>query len=492
MDRNDSRRARRDYVVVVAPRASRAVRLARRRRELKRERAFQGGAAQGAAPALLTQRGPRAASSSAPRGSPMTLRAGGSSSSRCPWCVRTWTGEPRGKGRDSLFRSLAAHLLARYPRGRRRRATPPGRGSAPRRRRRSPRARRRPLAATVLGRPLRRTPVEATQLGPLLDYPTYRRRQDASFAMSARSVAALGPPGRGHRDLAQTKVVHGAASAPSGFTKGTFDLRSGARDGEVKTQIWRVEEVLTGKELAGRGGGEWATASVRTPWAIERRQTSIWTMTLEDGEGTTGRGRCSRSRSATSRARSSPRRAGATIAALRGAQDPRAVGRPERPVGKGLNRSSVVMSFKYAVVKEGENYYVLPSRETCRWRRMGSVGGAVPRDRRGGCGGRTRGGRATRGRGSWGVPHARHAPGLWRPCRERPLVTDGTIIQGARVMTSRAVSSTEGGAHGPGRRLIPSAARKPSQGVSGVVSNDRLSRSWREPSSRQREPSLPP
>ena len=33
----------------------------------------------------------------------------------------------------------------------------------------------------------------------------------------------------------------------------------------------------------------WATLVYSYVWAIERRQTSIWTMTLEDGQGTTGR-----------------------------------------------------------------------------------------------------------------------------------------------------------------------------------------------------------
>jgi hypothetical protein len=56
----------------------------------------------------------------------------------------------------------------------------------------------------------------------------------------------------------------------------------------VKKQIWRIEEVLTGKELAAEGR-RMGHCVYSYAWAIERRQTSIWTMTLEDGQGTTGR-----------------------------------------------------------------------------------------------------------------------------------------------------------------------------------------------------------
>jgi hypothetical protein len=79
-----------------------------------------------------------------------------------------------------------------------------------------------------------------------------------------------------------------AAYAPSGFKEATFDLSERSRDGEVKKQIWRIEEVLTGKELAAEGR-RMGHCVYSYAWAIERRQTSIWTMTLEDGQGTTGR-----------------------------------------------------------------------------------------------------------------------------------------------------------------------------------------------------------
>ncbi len=210
-----------------------------------------------------------------------------SSSSRCPRCVRTWTGSRAERGGTRSFalspRTCSPAILAAGGDARLLQSwlrTPAAQAIGTRE--------EETFAATVLGW-LAQNPVEATQLGPLLDYLTYRRRQDASFAMSGRSVAALV---RGmaewHRDLAQTKVVHGAAFAPSGFTKGTFDLSERARDGEVKTQIWRVEEVLTGKELAAEGR-RMGHCVYSYAWAIERGHTSIWTLTLEDGQGTTGR-----------------------------------------------------------------------------------------------------------------------------------------------------------------------------------------------------------
>jgi hypothetical protein len=107
--------------------------------------------------------------------------------------------------------------------------------------------------------------------------------------MTGRSPAALL---RGmedwHHDLAQAKVAHGTSFEPSGFRPATFDLSERSRDGERKPQIWRVEEVLTGKDLAAEGR-RMGHCVYSYAWAIERRQTSIWTMTLEDGQGTTGR-----------------------------------------------------------------------------------------------------------------------------------------------------------------------------------------------------------
>jgi hypothetical protein len=130
---------------------------------------------------------------------------------------------------------------------------------------------------------------DPAQLGPLMDYIVRRRHLDPSFSMSGRSAAAMR---RGmvewHRELAQAKVVHGAVFEPSGFAPATFDLSGRGREGTIRRQIWRVEEIRTTKELAaeGRRMGHCVHSYA---WSIEKRQTSIWAMTLEDGLGATGR-----------------------------------------------------------------------------------------------------------------------------------------------------------------------------------------------------------
>lgn len=142
---------------------------------------------------------------------------------------------------------------------------------------------------TLLGWLARNPLLDAGQLGPLLDYVGQRRRTDASFSMAGRTVpAVLRGMREWHRELAQEKVIHGTLFEPSGFAEGTFDLSAIGRDGVKSKRIWRVEEVLTAKELAAEGR-RMGHCVYSYAWSIERRQTSIWRMTLEDGLGTTGR-----------------------------------------------------------------------------------------------------------------------------------------------------------------------------------------------------------
>ncbi|HEX4447075.1 MAG TPA: PcfJ domain-containing protein, partial [Polyangiaceae bacterium] len=74
----------------------------------------------------------------------------------------------------------------------------------------------------------------------------------------------------------------------SGFAPVEIDRSRRGRDGELQRRIWRVEEVRTSKELAaeGRRMNHCAYCYV---WSIQKGQTSIWTMTVEDGLGETGR-----------------------------------------------------------------------------------------------------------------------------------------------------------------------------------------------------------
>jgi hypothetical protein len=136
---------------------------------------------------------------------------------------------------------------------------------------------------------LAKNPLDAMQIGPLMDFIVHRRHHDTTFSMTGRSAAAMI---RGmqewHRELAQEKVIHGTVFEPSGLRPIAIDLSERGREGAVRKQVWRVEEVLNAKDLAAEGR-RMGHCVYSYAWAIERRQTSIWTMTLEDGDGETGR-----------------------------------------------------------------------------------------------------------------------------------------------------------------------------------------------------------
>jgi hypothetical protein len=136
---------------------------------------------------------------------------------------------------------------------------------------------------------LAKNPPEGEQLGPILDYVAHRRRADASFSMTGRTLPAVT---RGmlewHRELAQDRALHGARFEPSGLRGATFDVSTRSADGGTKPRVWRVEEILTGNRLAdeGRRMGHCVYSYASR---IARRECSIWSMTYEDGTGPTGR-----------------------------------------------------------------------------------------------------------------------------------------------------------------------------------------------------------
>lgn len=131
--------------------------------------------------------------------------------------------------------------------------------------------------------------LDTSIVGLLADYVAHRRREDVSFSMSGRSLPALVRGMREwHRDLAQAQVLHDQAYAASGFEPLELDLSRRDVAGNLQKAIWRVEEILSNRDLAAEGKrmGHCVYSYSRY---VENRQTSIWTMTLEDGRGETGR-----------------------------------------------------------------------------------------------------------------------------------------------------------------------------------------------------------
>jgi hypothetical protein len=142
---------------------------------------------------------------------------------------------------------------------------------------------------TVLGWFAKSSTFDPSRVAPLVDYIAHRRTEDAAFSMTGRSLPALV---RGmeqwHRDLAREQVVHGVVYEASGFEPMALEVKQRDPAGGLHRGIWRVDEVRTGKDLAaeGRRMGHCVYSYARS---VESGQTSIWSMTLEDGRGATGR-----------------------------------------------------------------------------------------------------------------------------------------------------------------------------------------------------------
>lgn len=131
--------------------------------------------------------------------------------------------------------------------------------------------------------------LDPSRVGPLVDYIANRRRQDHDFSMSGRSILALTRAmNEWHRELATFRIVRGTSFDPSGFRAFELDRSMRGGDGGVARRIWRVEEVLSTKELAAEGR-RMNHCVYSYAWSIEKKQTSIWSMTMEDGQGETGR-----------------------------------------------------------------------------------------------------------------------------------------------------------------------------------------------------------
>lgn len=123
-----------------------------------------------------------------------------------------------------------------------------------------------------------------SQVAPLLDFVAAERRRDPSYSLRGRTLVSLR---RGmdawHEDLARSRATDGITFAPSGLRELTLDL---GKHGE--REIWRVEEIKTGRAL--REEGMRMNHCVHSyAWAVQAGQTSIWSLTMEDGKGPTGR-----------------------------------------------------------------------------------------------------------------------------------------------------------------------------------------------------------
>jgi hypothetical protein len=92
-----------------------------------------------------------------------------------------------------------------------------------------------------------------------------------------------------HADLAEARANRALTFRTSGFREAVYDdLARRGPHGEVIKESWQVEEILTSKALAeeGRRMGHCVYSYAGR---IERREVSIWAVTMRDGLGETGR-----------------------------------------------------------------------------------------------------------------------------------------------------------------------------------------------------------
>jgi hypothetical protein len=123
-----------------------------------------------------------------------------------------------------------------------------------------------------------------TEVGPLVDYIAFRRREDPAFSIQGRSVLALL---RGMREwhgaLARDRSVTQRVFGTSGFQPMDLDRSRKTASGRL-TEIWHVREILDARALAdeGRAMGHcvYSYAGI-----VGSGVCSIWTLTLEDGSG---------------------------------------------------------------------------------------------------------------------------------------------------------------------------------------------------------------
>lgn len=131
--------------------------------------------------------------------------------------------------------------------------------------------------------------IDYGQIAPLTDYIAQRRFADPGFSLKGRSGAAMLRSQREwHGELAKAEAAVGKFFPASGFVAGAYEDSRKDPSGAHVREKWEIVEVLDAKTLAeeGRRMGHCVYSYA---WRIERREVSIWSVQMEDGQGETGR-----------------------------------------------------------------------------------------------------------------------------------------------------------------------------------------------------------
>ena len=130
--------------------------------------------------------------------------------------------------------------------------------------------------------------LDPAEISPLFDYIDHRRREDPLFTMKGRSpLVLLRAMREWHGNLTKEQASIGRIFPPSGFTAAEYtDVRREPKN--LVRELWQISEVLTAKALSeeGRRMGHCVYSYA---WRIDKGDTSIWSVQMEDGQGETGR-----------------------------------------------------------------------------------------------------------------------------------------------------------------------------------------------------------
>jgi ribosomal protein L28 len=127
---------------------------------------------------------------------------------------------------------------------------------------------------------LARNPMlDLNQLGPLIDYISYRRNQDATFSMKGRSVLAMiRGMNEWHHELQTIREFKEHNYNPSGFKPGAYETKKREK-GNFVIRRWTIAEILTSKQLAAEGKAL-SHCVYSYSHSIARGNVSIWSLSL--------------------------------------------------------------------------------------------------------------------------------------------------------------------------------------------------------------------
>ena len=116
--------------------------------------------------------------------------------------------------------------------------------------------------------------LDVSQISPLVDYITFRKREDATFTMKGRSpIAMIRGMEQWHKDLGKSRDNDKREFGMSGFRDGSYSFPN-----DKLSRTWYVNELLSGKAL-NKEGSELKHCAASYARSVEEGRISMWSMT---------------------------------------------------------------------------------------------------------------------------------------------------------------------------------------------------------------------